>query len=35
MSSTKSRNRISSFSCSRHVLAEVDGASGEGLVSAN
>jgi len=32
MSNIKSRNRTSSFSCSRHVLAKVDGVSGEGLV---
>jgi len=31
----KSGNEISSFSYSRHVLAEVHGVSGEGLVLGN
>ena len=35
MSSIKSRNGIFYFSFSRHVLADVAGVSGEGLVSAN
>jgi len=35
ISSIKSRNIISCFSCSRHVLAQVDGLSGKELVSTN